>query len=420
MNKEDAVRGVNGQVVEEPKTPIVPIAPVQTVSKKTVWFLVSIIVLLGISLTYFSYLFLGNNKEVVKNNPVENKVTSVETSVSEGIAEDPMKDWDTYTSEEYGFEFRYPKDYFVEETSGGSQELVKVRNYNLFDKDSVKPETTELYPNLLSITFGLYEQNMSAGENLENWLKANGEYVSDMSGAPTSAKSILVNGNQGLELTYTGTGKFYVFTNYKKVFYAYFNPNNSEHTDVVWQILSTLKFVSVDAKISGQTDLIVSRPKSDAQEVSTKATKYTFFYTPSFVKSVKTTTDLYYSVDFTLSSGANLSISIPFMGEATVFDKKPTLKIIDNSNFKNKIYRIKDIDLKNTYRYVTGYSEDMDDCGFVDDNSYFACDDGDALLGEGENGGAFSISCIASSAASLKGCDDFITDLNISLSDIDL
>jgi len=237
-----------------------------------------------------------------------------------------------------------------------------------------------------------------------------------MSGAPLSTRKISINGNnQGLELEYRGSGKSYILTDYKKVFFAYYGPDYSEYSSVFSQILSTFKFVSVDAKVPGQTDLIVPRPKSDAEEVSTKATKYTFSYTPSFVKSVKPITDPYYNVDFALSSGANLSISIPFMGEATVFDKKPNLKIIENYNFKDKIYRIKHNDSENTYRYVTGYSEDMDDCGFVDD-SHFACGDGDSLLGEG----IFSISCVASSPAALKGCDDFMKNLNISVSVIDL
>jgi len=349
-------------------------------SKAVSLFLLLLVVILGSVLTYIS---VTSKSKIVSNN-----------AGTEGIAEDVTKDWKTYANTFFNYELKYPEKFTpVNIADGASGSALPNSHVVAFiDKET---------PPVGSITIQVFQPRPTYPTTL---IKSQGVF-----------------GNLSYEKYSRTKSDTYLFVSEDKKRYVEilvdYNPN-IDYKDVFDQILSTFRFVPVATKVQGQTDLIVPRAKSDTEEVSTKATKYSFFYTPSFVKTINSTADVYY-IDFTLSSGANLSISIPFIGEANMFDKKPTIKIIDNSNFKDKIYRIKDNDSENTYRYVTGYSEDPNICGF-DDDSYFACADGDALLGEGENGGAFSISCIASSATSLKGCDDFIKDLDIKVSDINL
>ncbi len=157
---------------------------------------------------------------------------------------DEMAGWEMYGNEEYGFEFRYPSGYFIEESKSIGLEIVTVKNNNLLDKGRVKPGTTELFSNQFYITFGLYEQNISPDDQLGNWLKTNDLFISPMSGPPLSTKDVFVNGYRGLQLEYAGTGKYFVFTNDRKVFFAYYGPYDSEYGSVFEQILSTFEFTN--------------------------------------------------------------------------------------------------------------------------------------------------------------------------------
>ena len=70
------------------------------------------ILLLGLGLMYVAYLFNNSQKVMVDDKSGANVVVD-ESPESEGIMDDPTKDWKTYTSEEYGFSIKYPQDFVV-------------------------------------------------------------------------------------------------------------------------------------------------------------------------------------------------------------------------------------------------------------------------------------------------------------------
>lgn len=69
---------------------------------------VAIIVSLGALLGAAGYFWTMPKSEVVINNGIEK-----EEAQDEKIIEDETADWQTYKNEEYGFEFKYPTDWFI-------------------------------------------------------------------------------------------------------------------------------------------------------------------------------------------------------------------------------------------------------------------------------------------------------------------
>lgn len=88
-------------------------------SKAVSLFLLVLVVVLGSVLTYIS----------VTSKSKISKISQMVTSESEGIKEDPMKDWKTYTNEGYGFEFRYPSSWYIE-IDGMPDNYLRVQNFD--------------------------------------------------------------------------------------------------------------------------------------------------------------------------------------------------------------------------------------------------------------------------------------------------
>jgi len=150
--------------------------------------------------------------------------------------------WETYTDKINSYSIKYPKGWYVSNSSSNEVNLASFTEDQLTDQEK-KDLLGGLKTDVISIKLGVYEGTIAKGASLSSWLKKNNQYISAMSGAPTSEKETIIAGNPGLILDYAGTGSFYVFSTGSHVFYAFYSPDNSKLSGTFDQIISTFKFI---------------------------------------------------------------------------------------------------------------------------------------------------------------------------------
>ncbi len=414
MKKEGAIQEVENRVVKDSNNPVVPAAPVQTVSKKTVWFLVSIIVLLGIALTYLSYLFLGNNKEVVKDNPVENKATTIETSESEGIKEDPTKDWKTYTNEKLGYSFKYPEtDLEVIDCPRGSVDTTFIvpseekRHFDPCASSGGSFTITKHAKNYKLPSYYYVDYDVKSTSGFLVGTVSSVKYSGTRSNnepapIPDSVDLILV---PQLESTLQiSLGKWTGETSLESKYFE--------------QILSTFRFINADETSDFEAfDVVIRNLFSDVDVSKQSVSRYTFKYPTKDVSSVDMLSDGSSNVSgisIKLNNGVDLNIKPAFEGSSVSYnavDGKPNVKKISNPNFVEEIFRILGV---SNYSYVTGYGEGANGCSHWDPLP-LACHMSNA--GFNKIGG-YEITCNTKDISKVKLCDGIVENLAISVEEL--
>lgn len=182
-----------------------------------------------------AYLFMSaQNQDILPSSPNGN------------VAQDETEDWNTYTNEEFGFEFRYPKIYFLEEREVGDARranyfimLTEDTEENRLVREGKAPERE----GPLAITFDIYQNNLDklslvkwlTGTDDSNFKLGNGTY-----GTTT------ISGREAVVYKWSG---LYVADNIAfehadsifSVAVTYMNPDDEIRKDFP-KILATLRF----------------------------------------------------------------------------------------------------------------------------------------------------------------------------------
>ncbi|OGC47025.1 hypothetical protein A2713_02205 [candidate division WWE3 bacterium RIFCSPHIGHO2_01_FULL_35_17] len=399
-----------------------PIKTKNPVNKKIIWILVGLVVILGLALTYLSYLLNNSRTSVVENTPTS------ETSESEGISEDPTANWKTYTNEEYGFSFKYPAQFYLKAFPPNS---ITIANEPL--PDGQLDPTRRISITVDSLYSGKYEQirNAKAGADVSEAHHAVDVVIEKVRNFTVDSADAVEYYRDGVsKQSEIGRG----FIGYERIILIrspedkyiqlLLTSSSVEETnqwsDTFDQILSTFEFgdaVEIDKTATTSIDVYASLD-IDPSNLPAK-NKYLFTYPSSNVGSVEMAYDSgnrVSGISLHLSNGTDLAISPSFEGSSISYydaDDKPNVKIISNSNFMEKLSRVLGI---SGYLYVTGYGEGSVGCSHWDPLP-LACHMSNAYFNKI---GGYNINCNTKDIAKVKMCDDIVEDLDISVSQIDL
>ncbi|MEK7608619.1 MAG: hypothetical protein AAB495_03490 [Patescibacteria group bacterium] len=157
--------------------------------------------------------------------------------IGAGTDGEGIKDWKTYKSEEYGYQFQYPADWFFEDDEMGGN--VSIRNYaEEKDKDNkesvilnLQAHTKPFYTDL----FSLAEQDLDSPSELDGSLVGGVPTRKEIRGLPVvmTERSVVFWGE--------GPG-YYIEKDTEHFIYAIIS--KKEYPEVVDQIISTIKFSS--------------------------------------------------------------------------------------------------------------------------------------------------------------------------------
>lgn len=193
--------------------------------------IIFIIAILGV-VGYFGYKnSLTKSQNTVVLSPTPFSMPTISSDIST---------WGTYTDNIYSYSIKYPKGWFIDISTKNEVHIANFTDEQLTDQEK-KDILGGLKKDVASIVLGVYEETVTNGTPLLDWLKANDHYVSGMSGEPTSVKQTTIAGYPGLILNDEGTGLFYVFSTKSHVYYAFLNSNDSQFDGVIDQVLSTFK-----------------------------------------------------------------------------------------------------------------------------------------------------------------------------------
>ncbi len=172
--------------------------------------------------------------------PIQNLNTNTQTTTIDEFA-----DWKTYRNEEYGFEFRYP-NYWILEESDNSVSLDSPENY-----------ADPLRRIEILVTFDKNPKSLSAKEYYDG---QNGISAFDN---PEQDSEITIDNNRAYRL-YPNTGispGMLVLIPLENIFIRFDTLSERRDTSMIFdQILSTFKFISTSTASMSYEDLVKSLP----------------------------------------------------------------------------------------------------------------------------------------------------------------
>ena len=231
--------------MNQPITPTPPVftqTPVEPepVKKSYSWLIVVIIIFLlaGSSVLAYKYYQL---KQQVTQTPTKTSPSS--TPFPETPPANPMANWKTYTSTEFGFQIKYP------------------------DNWSIKEDKSLQGLALITVTIGAPSQNAL----LDIWIR-NGTWSQVEGELKAKSTKTVINGIEGLAEP-AGDGKVYTFPAKKndqiiQIVYGSSSDSSSDEIKILDQILSTFKFVDQNSQTSSCTPKfkVESGPELTASE----------------------------------------------------------------------------------------------------------------------------------------------------------
>lgn len=195
-----------------------------------------IIILASIALIISAFFILDNKPKSTSQNPTESASPSPKIDTT---------NWKMYTNSNFGYSLTYPNDWYVIEPGNDGTKSINIKNYLGSEITEAEKKNVSIGPNKISITVGLYDENIQSNQSLTDFLKATDKWFSAMDGEPTSVEDIKIAGKPALKLNYSRP--FYVFSDGENVFYSYFYsyfvPGNSNFLLIFNQILSTFQFL---------------------------------------------------------------------------------------------------------------------------------------------------------------------------------
>lgn len=231
----------NQEQKPEPATPETPITPEQPTKKAKPRWIVPVIVIAGIIVLGIG-VWAGYNYWLKPAPPEE------QSSEQEQQQEKPdeFADWETYRNEEYGFEFKYPNDWYIKNIN-----LTVPRvNSNIMLCNKIEslvpgPGGSEVIPYCIEMWIKRNINQLS----LRDWIK---QEFSQCPECLSEERPIDMGGTSGLVFKESG------MTNYKSIYvakgsfvYKVSTVSNTIYMDVFNQILFIFKFIEfeLDGKI---------------------------------------------------------------------------------------------------------------------------------------------------------------------------
>jgi len=197
--------------------------------------ILNLIIILGIVLSGFYLISKSNNQSDDVNNTNEIAITTELISLD-------TSDWQTCRNEEYGYEFKYPKDWYIYERMVGTE--VEVESSYVTEIDSCQGKLIVLSQEP-SVRGGWYPPTISVSVFDDNWENSLEEYLQKFD---TEILPVVVTKNETVDgikiIKYTRQRSPYAILLYKKrVIGMTVTTEDKKQNEFLNKVLSAFKFI---------------------------------------------------------------------------------------------------------------------------------------------------------------------------------